>query len=134
MDTTLIAQPASRPRRRHSAEFKAQVIEACLQPGVSIAAVALANQLNANFVRSWVKAYRDQQRGGVAVRNVRTDGGNVAGKCVAPTLVPVTVQNVDVQSGGDIQIEIRRQQTVFKIAWPASQAMACAQLLRELLQ
>ena len=32
-----------RRRRRHSAEFKAAVIEECLRPGVSIAAVALAH-------------------------------------------------------------------------------------------
>ncbi|MBR7780409.1 transposase, partial [Undibacterium sp. BYS50W] len=40
-----------RRRRRHSAEFKAQVIQACKQPGVSIAATALRYQLNANQVR-----------------------------------------------------------------------------------
>jgi transposase len=134
MDRKLIAEPGSRPRRRHSAEFKAQIIEACMQPGVSIAAVALANQLNANFVRSWVKAYRDEQSGGVLAGNIRSDSGNDADKQVAPTLVPVTVHSTEVQSSSDIQIEIRRQQTAFKIAWPASQAMACAQLLRELLR
>lgn len=44
-------------RRRHSAEFKAQVIQACKQPGVSIAATALRYQLNANQVRIWIKAH-----------------------------------------------------------------------------
>lgn len=43
-----------RRRRRHSAEFKAAVIEECLRPGVSIAAVALAHGLNANMLRKWV--------------------------------------------------------------------------------
>jgi transposase-like protein len=32
-----------RKRRRHSAEFKAKVVAACRQPGVSMAAVALAH-------------------------------------------------------------------------------------------
>lgn len=59
-DSALISLPAPRTRRRHSPEFKARVIEACLQPGVSIAAVALANQLNTNFVRKWVKAHRER--------------------------------------------------------------------------
>jgi transposase-like protein len=40
--------------RTHSAEFKAKVVSACRQPGVSIAAVALANGLNANLLRRWV--------------------------------------------------------------------------------
>jgi len=52
MDTNAIAAPAFRRNRRHSPEFKARVIAACLQPGVSIAAVALVNGLNANYLRS----------------------------------------------------------------------------------
>jgi transposase-like protein len=38
-----------RRRRRHSAEFKAESVAACLQPGVSLAAVALSRGLNANL-------------------------------------------------------------------------------------
>ena len=54
MDTNIAHPPAGRQRRRHLPEFRASVIQACLQPGVSIAAVALANGLNANLVRKWV--------------------------------------------------------------------------------
>jgi transposase-like protein len=104
-----------------------------LQPGVSIAAVALANQLNANFVRSWIKAYRDQQRAGV-LANMGTDHRSEPANCPAPTLAPVTVPVAAAQPSGDIQIEIRRQHTVFQIAWPISQATACAEWLRELLR
>ncbi|WP_295919385.1 transposase [uncultured Xanthomonas sp.] len=46
---------AGRSWRRHSAEFKARVIELARQPGVSTAAVALANGLNANMLRRWVR-------------------------------------------------------------------------------
>ena len=47
MDTkTTVVLPGKRIRRRHSPEFKAQMIAACQQPGVSIAAVAQANGLN----------------------------------------------------------------------------------------
>lgn len=46
MNTTVCVVPPSRRRRRHSPEFKARVIAACLQPGVSVAAVALANGLS----------------------------------------------------------------------------------------
>ncbi|MDA8254626.1 MAG: transposase [Betaproteobacteria bacterium] len=133
MNTNLLAPPTSRRHRRHSAEFKAQVIAACMQPGVSIAAVALANQLNANFLRSWVKAHRNQQRDGVPA-NIGADDSSDAENCPPPTLVPITVPVVDAQPSGDIQIEIRRQHTVFQIAWPISQATACAQWLREVLQ
>ncbi|WP_196933669.1 transposase [Pseudacidovorax intermedius] len=47
--------PAGRSWRRHSAEFKARFIELARQPGVSTAAVALANGLNANMLRRWVR-------------------------------------------------------------------------------
>lgn len=49
MDPSFLPAPAGRTRRRHSPEFKTQAITACQHPGVSIAAVALANQLNANL-------------------------------------------------------------------------------------
>ena len=45
--------PTGRSWRRHSAEFKSQVIELARQPGISTAAVALANGLNANMLRRW---------------------------------------------------------------------------------
>jgi len=98
-------------------------------------AVALANGLNANFLRSWVKAHRDQRGcGGPAQISAdlrRSDGSaNVS----APTWVPVTVQAADALLLGDIQIEIRHQQTVLQIAWPSSQASVCAQWLREVLR
>lgn len=49
-----VAAAAGRSWRRHSAEFKARVIELARQPGTSVAAVALANGLNANMLRRWV--------------------------------------------------------------------------------
>jgi transposase-like protein len=48
-------------RQRHSypKPFKAQVVQECLQPGVSIASVALSHGINANVVRKWIPLYRD---------------------------------------------------------------------------
>lgn len=45
---------AGRRRGRYGDEFKRQVVATCLEPGVSTAAVALANGLNANLLRRWV--------------------------------------------------------------------------------
>ena len=45
---------AGRRRRKHSDEFKARAVRACEQPGVSMAAVALAHGINANLLRRWV--------------------------------------------------------------------------------
>ena len=51
MHTKLIKAPMRRSRRRYTEEFKKQAIAACLQPGISMASVALANGLNANQLR-----------------------------------------------------------------------------------
>jgi transposase len=40
-------------RRMHSAEFRAEVLQACRQSGASVAAIALRNGLNANLVHRW---------------------------------------------------------------------------------
>ena len=59
MDTSgtraAVATPPKRGWRRHSEEFRARVIELARQPSTSVAAVALANGLNANMLRRWVR-------------------------------------------------------------------------------
>ncbi|PLC05701.1 hypothetical protein CY658_01125 [Variovorax sp. RO1] len=44
-----------RRRRRHTDEFKSNLVAACSRPGVSIASVALANGINANLLRRWIE-------------------------------------------------------------------------------
>jgi transposase-like protein len=44
-------------RRIHTPEFKASVLAACRQPGASVAAVAMANGVNANVVRKWLAGH-----------------------------------------------------------------------------
>ena len=133
MLTKHLSAPLARTHRRHSPEFKAQAIAACLHPGVSIAAVALANRLNANLLRKWVKAHRGQQPVSLPAKHL-IDQRRESAHGPSPTLVPVTVQAADSALVEGIQIEIRRQQTVFHIAWPVSQASACAQWLRDVLR
>jgi transposase-like protein len=42
-------------RRKHSAEFRAEVVQACQQAGASVAAIAQRNGLNANVVYRWLR-------------------------------------------------------------------------------
>ena len=92
MDTKVLAAPRRRTRR-HSPDFKARVIAACLEPGVSLAAVALANGLNANFLRTWVKAYRKQQEPGEVPAIVNRRSAELATRST-PTLVPVSTPSL----------------------------------------
>lgn len=45
------------PRRQHDRAFKANLVEQCLLPGASVAAVALAGGVNANLLFRWRREY-----------------------------------------------------------------------------
>lgn len=128
MYAKLVKAPKRRGRRRHAEEFKRQAIAACLQPGISIAAVALANGLNANLLRRWVKDHRDAQEVGGA------EVGDQGEELRPPTLVPVTLSVPQIEPAGEIKIAIHRDQALVEVTWPVSQAAICAQWLREILR
>jgi transposase len=44
-------------RRRFDARAKRELIEACLQPGVSVAGLALTHGVNANLLRKWISQH-----------------------------------------------------------------------------
>lgn len=120
------------PRRRHGAEFKAQVVAACGEPGASVAAVALAFGLNANLVRQWRRG-----RGFQAV-----DGALVVPDATPDMqrFVPLTMPastTADPQAalaGGAIRVEVRRGAVHVNVSWPLSGGAQCAAWLRELLR
>ena len=90
MDTPEIQMPqAGRRRGRYSDEFKRQVIVACLEPGVSTAAVALANSLNANLARRWV-AESAQSRDTLPSKTTTT----LAPVHTNPAFIPVKFESV----------------------------------------
>lgn len=133
MNTIVLHEPQSRRRRRtHSPEFKAKLIAACRQPGVSMASVALAHQLNANLLRKWVNDYeRKQSQTGLP----QPAGISPLEEPVSlPTFVPVAVQPTAPEQSEPIRIELIRGQTQIKVSWPVSQAEMCLHVLRELMR
>jgi transposase-like protein len=117
MDTKQEGRSGRRRWRRHSDEFKAKMVEACRAPGVSVAAVALANELNANLLRSWI-AKADGRAGRSSV-------------VPAAGFVPLTVAPAP---AAEIAIEVQRGATRVQIRWPAQAAGECALWLREWLR
>ena len=118
-----------RRRRNHSPEFKAQVVAACVQPGVSIAAIAMANGVNANLARRWVIASEQGERA------ERVQVASVAARVASPAFVPLQLQPSDsVPAPADIRIELRRGATAINVSWPCTAAAQCAAWLRELLR
>ena len=48
-------------RRRYDPASKDRLVEACLEPGVSLAGLALQHGVNANLLRKWVEKRRQPQ-------------------------------------------------------------------------
>jgi len=116
----IIESGVRRTRRRHSVEFKARMVEACCHTGVSIAAVALANGLNANLLRNWV----------VESRQISAPPSSALPS--DSTFVPLAITPTTTSS--EISIEVQRGSTRMQIRWPAHAAADCAVWLREWLR
>lgn len=70
------AKTGRRTRRAHSAVFKREVVAKTLQPGASVAAIALEHRLNTNLLFKW---RRDHLR-------------ELARQAPAPTMLPVMLE------------------------------------------
>jgi len=124
-----IRKPA--PGRRHarySDEFRRQVVAACQAPGVSKAAIALANGLNANMLRRWVVESthgRDGQLSTVKepLRPVQ----------IKPDFIPVNFTPAPSVPAPDIRIELQHAGIAIQIHWPLGASNQCAQWVREVL-
>ena len=117
-------------RRRHTDEFKSSVVAQCSVPGVSIAAVALQNGLNANLLRRWVNeaGVGKEPTGQSAMTSADTARAvEVAG------FVPVKLPAYEA-SAGTIAIELRRGPVLVKVDWPLTAMTECGAWLRELLR
>lgn len=111
-----------RPRRHHTAARKAEILEACAQPGTSVASVALAYGVNANLVHRW------RRKTAAAGRQERSLNA-------LAEFVPVAVAAAPVMAApSDIRIELRRGACSITVAWPTSAAADCANWLRDLVR
>lgn len=132
MNTTELQMPvAGRRRARYSDEFKRQVVAACREPGVSTAAVALANALNANMLRRWVVEYGQHASCDWPVRSsalpsVQAKAAFVPVKLDPPPALPSAPP-------AEIRIELQHGSTAVQIHWPLQASSQCAQWLREVL-
>lgn len=58
LSRTLVVGHRSNGRCCYDSEAKRELVEACLQPGVSVARMALEHGVNANLLRKWINQYR----------------------------------------------------------------------------
>ena len=119
-------QKPSRRRRHHPEEFKLAVIEACCEPSASVAGIAMANGVNANQVRRWMRE-----------RGIEPPTRRVAMPVLEATPAPAFVQlpmAPAMPTLGDIRIEVRRGNTAIKVDWPVQASGDCAAWLRDWLR
>jgi transposase len=132
MHTPEIQMPqVGRRRALYSDEFKRQVRAACLEPGVSAAALALANGLNANLARRWVAESAKS-------RNTRLPktATTLVPVHTNPAFIPVKLES-EPPAGtilqNDLRIELQQGATTVQVHWPLQASSQCAHWLREVL-
>jgi transposase-like protein len=125
MNTSDIKLPSPGKRRgRYSNEFKQKLIAACNEPGVSTAAIAMANGINANLLRRWISESRDTHL--PQARVSQTDGGSAQ----SPAFVRIDAK-AEVDSIAASPIELQLQRGGLRITVSGSSA-ECAMFLRTL--
>ena len=121
-------QKPSRRRRHHPEEFKQAMIEACCEPGASVAGIAMANGVNANQLRRWMR-----ERGiEPPTRRLPTPLLEAA-PAIAPEFVQLPIAPAEPGSR-DIRIEIRQGNAAIKVDWPVQASGDCAAWLRDWLR
>lgn len=116
-----------RSRRAHGEEFKAELVSACGERGASIAGIALANGVNPNLLRRWMRER------GVAAPSLQSSVAPTTAVMRTPEFMPVMI-TPSAPPISDIRIEARRGNAVVTVEWPVSAAGECAAWLRDWLK
>lgn len=105
MDKQVVRTP--RRRRDHSPEFKRELVARSLEPGVSVAAIAMESGINANLLFGWRRMHL----------NSVAQAGSAEPRQPAAVLLPVSIEAAPAERpstpsapplrpGGTIEIEI----------------------------
>jgi transposase len=133
-------------RRRHSAEFKAQVLAACREPGASVAAVALSFKLNDNLVHQWRRGRGASPVSTLTSTSTSTTVAESAPQFIAlslpppalppsaPPSAPAPAVACVAVAAEAIHLEFKRGVLGVSVTWPVSAAADCAAWLREVLR
>ena len=120
------------PHRRHGDELKAQVLAACDEPGASVAAVALAHNLNANLVHKRRRGRGAKPAASPPVLNQAASTSFIALSLPGP--LAAAAESPSPRPAADIRVQLKRGTTAVVVSWPSSAAADCAAWMRELLR
>jgi transposase len=98
-------------RRRRSAGERRRVVEETLEPGASVAKVALRHGVNANQVFQWRRLYRDGKLGTVPANAIKLLPVSVAededlAKSEPREVVPASTGAIHIELPGEVRISL----------------------------
>ncbi|MDO8773455.1 MAG: transposase [Burkholderiaceae bacterium] len=109
-----------RTHRTYTAQFKAELVAACQQPGVSIAAVAGQHAMNANVLHRWLKEHR---RSGCHQLVNHSPAAALGKTSPLAAFIPVQLPSATPQpEAQEIKVELRKGALSMALTWPVSAA------------
>ena len=118
-ETEISGYPARRSHRTYTPEFKSQLVAACQQPGVSIAALAGQHGMNANVLHRWLK---EHQRNGCHRLLAQPGSKSRLAEFVSIPLTTPMPTPADHGQSQEIRIELRKGALTLVLTWPAQRA------------
>ena len=133
MSTNQPSDSIRRRRNNRSPEFKAKIVAACMNLGVSATAIAREHGLNANLVHRWVREYEKAQEINLSAI---IDHESVDMAMITPNFIelPFNTPAVNTESEEPIQLEFQRGDLMLNVKWPAPKASECVHLIKALLK
>jgi transposase-like protein len=112
-DSEISRYSARRTHRTYAPEFKAELVAACQQPGVSIAALAGQHGMNANVLHRWLKEHTRSACNPLVAQPV-------IGAPDRPAFVPVPLTTpMPEHKDREIRIELRKGALAMVVTWPS---------------
>ena len=109
-----------RTHRTYTAQFKAQLVTACQQPGASIAALASSQSMNANVLHRWLKEHAHSGCHQL-IEQSRFDAPVSTSQVAAFLPVKLTATAPE-PTDAEIKAELRKGALSMHITWPISAA------------
>jgi transposase len=101
-----------RTHRTYTPEFKAELVAACQQPGVSIAALAGQHGMNANVLHRWLKEHQRSACRPLVAQPVPATRE-------VPAFVPVPLSApMPEHRDHEIRVELRKGPLAMVVTWP----------------
>ena len=111
-----------RTHRTYTAQFKAELVAACGQPGVSIAGLAGQHAMNANVLHRWLKEHHRSGRHQLAAHSPAAAAAPETASPLAafiPLELPAAAPQPEAR---EIKVELRKGALSMALTWPVSAA------------